>query len=317
MDYAPTGGDADVQLDGVSKRFGSHLAVDHVNLSVPPGSTCGIIGPNGSGKTTTLRMIMRIFHPDEGTVRVLGEPVSGKPDDRVAYLPEERSLYKSMKVRDVLRFMSKLKGYNPPDLEIDERLGKLGLGGWADKKVEQLSKGMSQKVQFLATVLPKPKLVLLDEVFSGLDPVNQVVMREAVLDLRRQGTTILFSTHDMSQAERMCDHIWMIYKGKNVLNGSLDAVQAEHGEDVIRIELPGLSKETAATLPGVTGAADVGNRLELRTAPDADRGEILRQLITHGDVRHFEVTRPTLHDIFVRIAAPDEADLQEPDAEAA
>ena len=155
-------GELDVELLGVTKRFGSHVAVDDVSMRVPRGQTIGVIGPNGSGKTTTLRMIMRIFHPDAGTVNVLGKPATADPDDRVGYLPEERSLYKDMKVREVLAFMAKLKGHTPPRGEIEDRLEKIGLGGWGNKKVSALSKGMSQKVQFLATVISKPRLVLLD-----------------------------------------------------------------------------------------------------------------------------------------------------------
>ncbi|MEM8876211.1 MAG: ATP-binding cassette domain-containing protein [Planctomycetota bacterium] len=303
---------SDVELTNVTKRFGSHTAVDDVSVSVPAGSCYGFIGPNGSGKTTTLRMIMRIFHPDDGVVRVLGADHSTRPDDRVGYLPEERSLYKGMKVREVLAFMNKMKGYTPSKGEIDEALDRIGLDGWADKKVEQLSKGMSQKVQFLATTMPKPKLVLLDEVFSGLDPVNQVVIRDAIFALRDAGTTVIFSTHDMSTAERMCDQIFMIYKGKKVLDGTLDAIKHEHGEDVLRVEVPGATHDQLSALPGVHGIIDHGSLRELAIAVDADRSEILRQLTTLGDVRHFEIARPSLQDIFVRIASPAVEDLAAP-----
>ncbi|MEM6313902.1 MAG: ATP-binding cassette domain-containing protein [Planctomycetota bacterium] len=303
---------ADVQLLGVTKRFGSHTAVDDVSVTVPAGSCYGFIGPNGSGKTTTLRMIMRIFHPDDGIVRVLGADHAQRPDDRVGYLPEERSLYKGMKVREVLAFMNRMKGYAPGKGEIDAALERIGLGGWADKKVEQLSKGMTQKVQFLATTMPKPKLVLLDEVFSGLDPVNQVVIRDAIFALREAGTTVIFSTHDMSTAERMCDQIFMIYKGKKVLDGTLDTIKHQYGEDVLRVDVDGVDHDQLSGLPGVGTVTEQGNLRELHLAEDADRAEILRRLTTLGDVRHFELARPSLQDIFVRIASPAAEDLAPP-----
>src|SRR4051794_11341618 len=215
-----------VLIDHVTKIFGTHTAVNDLSLEVPAGCIYGFIGPNGSGKTTTLRMIMRILHPDRGTIRVLGEERFGAANDRVGYLPEERGLYKQMKVRDVLRFYAELKGCRQSRSRIADWLAKMGLSAWADKKVEALSKGMAQKVQFIATVVAQPELVLLDEPFSGLDPVNMEVLRAAILDLRRDGATIIFSTHDMAVAERMCDFIFMIYQGNKVLDGTLDAIQA-------------------------------------------------------------------------------------------
>jgi ABC-2 type transport system ATP-binding protein len=200
-----------VEIEQVTKTFGNHTAVRELSLQVPANSIYGFIGRNGSGKTTTLRMIMRIFHPDSGHIRVLGEEVWQAASDRVAYLPEERGLYRKMKVRDVLRFYAQIKGCRNCDEPIRQWLDKLGLGDWADKRVETLSKGMSQKVQFIATVVSKPELVLLDEPFSGLDPVNAEVLREAILDLKKAGATVIFSTHDMAVAEKMCDFVFMIY----------------------------------------------------------------------------------------------------------
>ncbi len=295
-----------VEIDNISKTFGQHLAVSELSLRVPVGSVYGFIGPNGSGKTTTLRMIMRILHPDRGRIVVLGEEKHGAANDRVGYLPEERGLYKQMKVRDVLRFYSELKGHQPPRAEIDQWLGRMGLDGWGDKKIDALSKGMSQKVQFIATVIAKPQLVLLDEPFSGLDPVNAEVLRDMVLDLRRQGTTVIFSTHDMSVAERMCDAIFMIYKGRKVLDGTLRQIQAEHGTDVIHVRLDcnGAPKPRLDDLPGVVGVTDFGNMQELRITPGADRQQLLAELMGRGRVEHFELARPSLHDIFMRIAGP-------------
>jgi ABC-2 type transport system ATP-binding protein len=296
-----------VEIDRVTKKFGEHTAVNDLSLRVPTGSIYGFIGPNGSGKTTTLRMIMRILHPNCGTIRVLGEERLGAANDRVAYLPEERGMYKQMLVRDVLRFFADLKGCRHSGPAIDAWLARLGLSEWANKKVEALSKGMAQKVQFIAAVIAHPQLLLLDEPFSGLDPVNMDVLREAVLDLRREGATVLFSTHDMAVAEKMCDFIVMIYKGKKVLDGPLAQIQRVYGCDTVRVELDGFTG-TLAELPGVTKVVDFGRCQDLRLERRADPQALLPFLMQRGLVRHFEVMQPTLHDIFVRNAQPDSAE---------
>lgn len=294
-----------VELQNVTKSFGRQVAVDDLTLAVPAGSVYGFIGPNGSGKTTTLRMIMRIFYPDSGKIAVLGESHHAAADDRVGYLPEERGLYKQMKVRDVLRFYAKLKSCSPTRGEIDQWLERMGLPGAGDKRVNALSKGMSQKVQFIATVISKPQLVLLDEPFSGLDPVNAVVLRDMVLELRRGGATVIFSTHDMSVAEKMCDFIFMIYKGKKVLDGTMTSIQQKYASDTLRVRAQTNGKGFE-NLPGVLKVIDQGNFQELRLAPSADSQGILAELLRRGRVDHFELARPSLHDIFVRIAAPEE-----------
>jgi ABC-2 type transport system ATP-binding protein len=295
---------AAVAIDHVTKTYGSHVAVRDLSLQVPTNSIYGFIGPNGSGKTTTLRMIMRILHPDTGEIRVLGDDSWRAANDRVGYLPEERGLYKQMKVRELLRFYAELKGRRLPRQEIDAWLERLGLLDWGDKKIEALSKGMAQKVQFIATVIARPELVLLDEPFSGLDPVNGEVLREAVLDLKRQGATVLFSTHDMATAERMCDFIFMIHKGNKVLDGTLESIQDAYGSDTLRVRLEGEGVDFAA-LPGVLKVTDHGRLQELRLERDYDHQDLLARLMAHGKVRHFELTRPSLQDIFVRIAAPE------------
>ncbi|HZU37895.1 MAG TPA: ATP-binding cassette domain-containing protein [Gemmataceae bacterium] len=291
-----------VEIEHVHKTFGAHVAVDDLCLRVPSGTIYGFIGPNGSGKTTTLRMIMRILHPDSGIVRVLGDESWDSANDRIGYLPEERSLYKQMRVWDVLRFCAELKGMHVRRQEIDAWLERFGLGGWADKKVQTLSKGMSQKVQYIATVIARPELVLLDEPFSGLDPVNAEALREAVLDLRRSGATVIFSTHDMAVAEKMCDVIFMIYQGKKVLDGTLESIQDAYGSDTIRVRLEGNGWTDA--LPGVTKVTDHGRLQELRLERGADPQRVLAALMQRGRVRHFELTHPSLEDIFVRIAGP-------------
>ncbi|GIW81413.1 MAG: putative ABC transporter ATP-binding protein YhaQ [Gemmatales bacterium] len=292
-----------VVMENVVKTFANVVAVDDLSLEVPYGCIYGFIGPNGSGKTTTLRMIMRILHPDRGTITVLGERNGTAADDRVAYLPEERGLYKKMKVRDVLRFHAALKGMRDSKAAIASWLERLGLADWANQKVEALSKGMAQKVQFIAAVIADPQLVLLDEPLTGLDPVNTDVLREAMLELKRKGTTVIFSTHDMATAERMCDFIFMIYKGKKVLDGPLEAIQARFGEDTVRVRLD--RGVELASLPHVVKVSDYGRWLELRLDRDGDPQELLQALMQRGKVLHFEVTRPSLHQIFVQIAGPE------------
>ncbi len=292
-----------VEIENVTKTFGDHVAVDDLTLHVPPNTIYGFIGPNGSGKTTTLRMIMRIYLPDRGAVKVLGDTSWHAASDRIAYLPEERGLYKKMKVREILRFYAELKGCRDCGADITRWLEQMGLIDWADKKVETLSKGMSQKVQFIATVISRPELVLLDEPFSGLDPVNAEVLREAILNLKKDGSTVIFSTHDMSVAERMCDFIFMIYKGKKVLDGTLEQIQNAYGTDTIRVRLEG-EGVSLEHLPGVAKVIDFGRLQELRLERDADTQQILGELMKRGTVSLFEQTRPSLQDIFVRIASP-------------
>jgi ABC-2 type transport system ATP-binding protein len=303
-----------IELRNVTKTFGRHVAVRDLSLDVPEGSIYGFIGPNGSGKTTTIRMIMRIYFPDPGPGRVvvLGEESSGAANDQIGYLPEERGLYRKMKVRELLRFYAELKGCRDYNRRVAHWLDRMGLSAWADKKVETLSKGMAQKVQFISAVIADPQLIILDEPFSGLDPVNAEVLRDAVLDLRRGGATVVFSTHDMSTAERMCDFIFMIYKGEKVLDGTLEAIQANYGEDTIRVRVEGNGYDPRS-LPGVENVIDFGRLQELRVAPGTDTQEVLEALMQKGRVTHFELTSPTLHDIFVRIARP-EPETQSPGA---
>jgi len=293
-----------IELDGVTKRFGSVTAVDDLSLAVPAGCIYGFIGPNGSGKTTTLRMIMRILLPDSGRITVLGDSATLAARDRVGYLPEERGLYKSMTLRRLLRYYGRLKGRSLADVDrsIGEWLARLDLVQWADRKIETLSKGMSQKAQFIAAIVGSPELLILDEPFSGLDPVNAEVLRESVLELRHRGATVVFSTHDMATAEKMCDRIFMIFRGRKVLDGTLDEIQATYGFDTIRVRTSD-GVASVVGLPGVEAVSDYGNVQEVRITVDAQ--EFLRMLVSRTVVHQFEIVRPSLHDIFVRIARPE------------
>jgi ABC-2 type transport system ATP-binding protein len=296
-----------VELEDVSKSFGSTVAVDRLSLQVPEGSIYGFIGPNGAGKTTTLRIILNIFAPDTGELRVFGEPLCGTRDPRIGYLPEERGLYRRMKVRELLCFLGQLRTGRAPAREVDTWLRRFELDAWAGKKVETLSKGMSQKIQFIAAVLGEPRLLVLDEPFTGLDPVNMDVLRQAVLDLRGRGATVIFSTHDMHMAEQMCDFICMIFRGRKVLDGTLRSIQDQYATDTVRLRADG-APTVWQNLPGVQQVDDLGQVRELRLAPGADPQRLLTELLRRTSIQGFEITRPSLHDVFVRIVRPTLAD---------
>ncbi len=297
-----------IVLDKITKTFGKTLAVDALSLAVPQGSVYGFIGPNGSGKTTTLRMIMNIIYPDAGEIRVFGERLRGACTDRIGYMPEERGLYRRMKVRELLRFYGKLKNGKDVKADVDRWLEEFGLSEWAQKKVVTLSKGMSQKVQFIATVVAQPDIVILDEPFSGLDPVNADVLKDAVLQLQSQGTTVIFSTHDMNVAEKMCDFIFMIFKGKKVLDGTLEAIQNEYATDTIRVRTAG-GAPALQDLDGIEKVNDFGQTQALRMLPGCKAQEVLGAIISRTEVFSFDIVKPSLHDIFVRIAGPEASEV--------
>ena len=294
-----------VELENVTKQYGSHKAVNTLDLAVPEGSVCGFIGPNGSGKTTTIRMILHIIQPDTGSVSVLGESGIRAANDSIGYLPEERGMYKKMPLKRQITYFGSLKGMTRSAAAkvADDWLEKLDLTKWANHKIEALSKGMAQKAQFISAVVASPKLLILDEPFSGLDPVNLEVLRSAILEMREQGTTIIFSTHDMSMAEKMCDSIFMIYQGNKVLDGTLDNIQSKYGTDTIRLLTE--SQTDIGPLPGVVNSVRDGRYQLLNLAPDADTRQILSQIIAKDNIKHFEIAKPSLHDIFIRIAGPE------------
>ena len=292
-----------VQIENVTKTFDTVTAVDNLTLTVPEGSVYGFIGPNGSGKTTTLRMIVNIFRPDRGAISVFGEQLTDTRSETIGYLPEERGLYRKMEVRSLLEFHGELRGGRNVSADVMAWLRRFDLAGFAGQKLETFSKGMSQKVQFIAAVVPQPKLLILDEPFTGLDPVSTDTLRDAIIDLRKRGVTIILSTHDMQVAETMCDSILMIFRGKKVLDGTLAAIQDQYASDTIRVAAENGAAHLGG-LPGVEAVRDLGQVQELRIAPGTDTQEVLRALVARTRVSSFAVTKPSLHDIFVRIAGP-------------
>jgi len=299
-----------ITLESITKSFGTHNAVDNLSLEVPKGSIYGFIGPNGSGKTTTLRMIMNILYPDKGKILLFGEQQLGSCLNRLGYLPEERGLYRKMKVKELISFYGDLKHVLKPSKAADYWLDKFDLTEWAEKKVEALSKGMSQKVQFIITIINKPEIIILDEPFSGLDPVNAEIIRNVILEIRNEGSTIVFSTHDMAVAERMCDYIFMIHKGKKVLDGTLDSIQKSYGQDTIRVQSEAGVK-ILEDISGIENINDFGQVQEIRLNDRADSQEILSKIMTKTKVMKFEIASPSLNDIFIRIAKPEKIENNE------
>ncbi|MEM1177433.1 MAG: ATP-binding cassette domain-containing protein [Acidobacteriota bacterium] len=296
-----------LHLDGVTKRFGDFTAVDHVSLDIKAGTIHGFLGQNGAGKTTTLRMVMSIIYPDEGSIRVLGQPNAEMVKDRLGYLPEEKGLYKKMTTTEILTYFGRLKGMSGRDAKKRARtlLSEYGLGDWLDEKCEALSKGMGQKVQVLGTLIHDPELVILDEPFSGLDPVNVEVMRNLILRMKREGRTVIFSTHIMEQAEQICDAIFLIHKGKKVLDGTLAEVKS--GSDLgIRLDYDGDSR-MLDRLPGAERVNNAGKHAEIYLEAGADPQAILRHLVNSGlTVRRFDLREPSLHEVFVRAVGADQ-----------
>jgi ABC-2 type transport system ATP-binding protein len=289
-----------VEIRDVVKRFGGLTAVDRVTFSVPRGSIYGLLGPNGAGKSTTIRMALRIILPDEGSIRVLGKDLAAVEVDRIGYLPEERGLYKKMRVLDVLTFFGEIHGLAraPARRRAGEWLDRMQLADRAMKSVEELSKGMQQKVQFIATVLHEPELLVLDEPFSGLDPVNANVLKDIILDYHRRGHTVVFSTHMMEQVDQLCEHICLINRGRVVLEGALPAIKRRYGHNGVSIRVSG-DGGFLKSLPEVASVQDHGNEMFLRLRDGASPSRILDAARERVDVLRFEVAEPSIHDIFI------------------
>jgi ABC-2 type transport system ATP-binding protein len=302
-----------IDIQGVTKAFKDKVAVDNLSLRVPDGSLCGFLGPNGAGKTTTIRMIMSIIPPTSGRLAVLGRATAIESKDRIGYLPEERGVYRKMKVKDFLTYVGILKGMPRAKLKADipAMLDRVELPGVERRKCEELSKGMQQKVQFVATIIHDPDLVILDEPFSGLDPVNGRLLRELIHDLHAQGKTIIFSTHVLHQAEQICDRIFMINQGRKVLDGPIDEIREQHNPRALIVEpFEGMTAEAEQALTAVPGAghprrvAQSGAtpaHFELALDPDADPAGVTAHVAARVAARRIETRRATLEDIFVSL----------------
>ena len=288
-------------LDHVTKSFGEFTAVSDLSLQVRPGRVFGLIGPNGAGKTTTIRMIVNITVPDSGTIELFGQRMNTALQDRIGYLPEERGLYKRMKVGEQLRFFAELKDLRGAEANkrIDEWLSKLELSAWKEKRTKELSKGMQQKVQFITAVIHDPDLVILDEPFSGLDPVNVDLMKETILGQKAAGKTIILSTHQMEIAEKLCDDVCMINKARKVLDGKLREIRRSFSRNAVALQFEGgdgLLNDPAL----VANIRENGEDTEVLLAPGANPQVLLRRLVESGaNVSKFELVEPSLHDIFI------------------
>jgi len=292
-----------LQLVGLRKAFGDFVAVDDLSLEVPAGTIFGLLGPNGAGKSTTIRMIMDIIAPDRGEVRLAGRPRTREDLERIGYLPEERGLYRKMTVLDHLAFLGELHGLAHGDAK--ERGGRwlerMGIADRAERKVEELSKGLAQKVQIAGTLLHEPEVVILDEPFSGLDPINQSLFKDLLAEYKSDGRTILFSTHVMEQAEKLCDHICLISRGRAILVGELAAIKRQQGGNAYRLRAEG-DLGRAREVPGVADAVvgDAGGTARLFLAPEADPARVLAGLVGFLAVRDFHSEEPDLEAIFVK-----------------
>jgi len=309
-----------VSIASIAKRFSGHVAVADLSLQVPKGAVYGLLGPNGAGKTTTIRMIMNITIPDEGTIELFGDRLGGRHHSaRIGYLPEERGLYRKMRVRDMLVFLAEAKGVDRArgGAKADEWLQRLDLADWGPRKVEELSKGMQQKVQFIGTMLHEPELLILDEPFSGLDPINQQVLRDIIVHLSRSGATIIFSTHQMDVAEKICDHVCIIARGQKVLDGGLAEVKRVHGGTHVAVAF----EDTAASAEAmravgdlVAAADDAGVFAELKLKEGVDPQIVLERLMATGvRIRRFERIEPSLNRIFLDKAGPEAVNAASPE----
>lgn len=300
-----------LELSHITKRYDGHVALDDLSLTVPSGTVYGLLGPNGAGKTTTIRMVLNVIEPDSGTIRLFGESTSARGViDRVGYLPEERGLYKKMQVRRVLRFLAELKGMSvrEADRQIDAWLDRFNLRtaerDWGNAKVDELSRGMQQKVQFIGTLLHDPQLVILDEPFSGLDPINADALKETILELRQRGRTVIFSTHLMDSAQQLCNAVCIIARGRKVLDGNVAAVRATHGGRGLAL---GFAVVPSAAVLDVlrdrtlVARIDHSNRAaEVELARAADPQVLLRRLLDAGArIERYELRHPSLHQIFL------------------
>ena len=297
-----------ITAEHITKRFSAHTALDDVSIEIPRGSVYGLLGPNGAGKTTLIRTINRITLPDEGRILFDGKPITQRDIFRIGYLPEERGLYRKMKVGEQALFLAKLKGLSHHDalVRLKEWFTRFGIEDWWNKKVEDLSKGMAQKIQFIVTVLHKPELLIFDEPFSGFDPINANLLKEEILRLRDEGATVIFSTHNMSSVEEICDHITLINKSHNILSGKVEDIRRAHGGNIFSAQYKGDNKVLTEKLQGVCNIlAQVENPTGLSSLKlHIEHNEDIRSVITlindTVELRQFTEEVPSMNDIFIR-----------------
>lgn len=291
-----------INIDSVSKRFGNQDAVRDVSFTIQNGEIFGLIGPNGAGKTTTIRMIMNILAPDSGNILIDGTALREKDKERIGYLPEERGLYPKVKVGEVLLYLAELKGKEPERSQsrIDELLAYFDLSEWKDRKIEELSKGMSQKVQFIASIVHDPEVIIFDEPFSGLDPVSTDLVLRLIMELGEKGKTILFSTHLMEHAERICSSIFLINKGREVVQGKLDGIKERHGKRSVIIEYEG-DGSFLHKLSGVKRVLQFPRYSELQLNEWTEPNMLLKEIVDKLTLSRFEVSYPSLHSIFISL----------------
>ncbi len=290
-----------LSIQNVVKTYGNYTAVDHVSFDVPKGSVFGLLGPNGAGKTSLIRMITTITGPDEGAIYLDGEKLNERTPEQIGYMPEERGLYKKMKVGEHLLYLAQLKGLSKKQAEheLDYWFTKFEIKDWWNKKVDELSKGMQQKIQFIATVVHKPKLLILDEPFTGLDPINTTLIKEEIRHLNEAGTSIIFSTHRMEQVEEMCDYIVLINHGKNVLYGEVQAIKNEFKQNLYRVDTPGHLPDGFDQQFQVVSRPDGAVTVQLED--DSRSNDLLRYLLDHHvRITRFEEILPTFNEIFIR-----------------
>ena len=295
-------------VEHVTKQYAAHTALNDVSLAIPEGSVYGLLGPNGAGKTTLIRIINRITAPDSGRVLFDGHEIAPEDVYRIGYLPEERGLYKKMKVGEQALFFARLKGLSRRDAiaRLKEWFEKFGIQSWWDKKVEELSKGMAQKVQFIVTVLHEPRLLIFDEPFSGFDPINANLLKEEILALRDKGATVIFSTHNMSSVEEICDHITLINKSRNILSGRVDDIRRRHGANIFEVAYRGdeaaLRRAVAGRCEILEGAEEesVYRTLKLHVASDDEVRAVIAAVNEAVELRSFREIIPSMNDIFIR-----------------
>lgn len=292
----------------IEKRYSNHLALDDVSISVPVGSIYGLLGPNGAGKTTLIRIINQITGPDKGEVLFDGRKLQANDIYKIGYLPEERGLYKKMKVGEQALFLAQLKGLNRAEAlkRLKYWFEKFEIQGWWDKKIEELSKGMAQKIQFMVTIIHEPKLLIFDEPFSGFDPINAQLIKDEILDLKKKGTTIIFSTHNMSSVEELCDHITLINKSKNILSGQIDQVRLNYGSNIFEIAYRGNIDAIRSNISNMfeiihNNTEGSVPKVQIKAISPSESNKLLQSVIPHVEVVSFNPVVPSMHDIFIKV----------------